>query len=1750
MTFSTIRTFDGFTLDFDGLGDIELFSDAQAEEFRFSFTNFFDPSFTFFDTPPGDGLISGKLTGIVDGGLVFSSSSAGNTGSLDYLIGAQFAGDVLREDGTGITYSFLPTQSTARFDAQIFQSDFEADLYFDAGVSYEDLQINLPWILGGGALELGTGDISISDAVGEVRYNIYDSGTVAPNGSVSQTVIVDGLVDLIANRLDPKVVSVDIDTRGLYRSIQENNGNGQTIADAFAPTIRKTFSSGPLLDGQLDLDAIVQTLTAAGAASLFGGTNAAIEYIELNGFIDELEIDVLEVLTGLKYAGPAREAVSEQLSKIPFLPNGEIVIFDATANLGLELLQDVVFDPTVTYTVTVGSLSRTAELHEALSFTDAELDVLAEGEKPTIAFDISGSFESTYRLAPVASITAAAGVAKFKIQMPSFSPSKFFTGDRSFNFDTNPPLWSQQWPEGGLKLGEGLTLGTQSTPIAISIDAAELNYGVYQPTVTEVVIIPQGDPLQVRTGNLTVVGTANSDEITHDPTISFGPDDAIIMNGAGGDDIIGDANGSQNVTKIGGAGNDRISGDGTFIDAGADNDTVEAGIDSSRPDVDLGTGDDYVFTTNGGGALFNSILAGEGNDLIQDVGAITFFNEPDIFSIDGLLDLGAGNDTLEGGGGMIIELGDGDDLVIRSALEYPQLGYSLNGGEGNDTVEVLVLDNGVAGKFISGGDDNDILTARGEIFTSRLPDQTYINIYGGSGHDALEAIQIGAQLEGGTGNDNLTARTFSKLYGDDGNDVLLLTENIWNEFLRSDYTDAVARGSLSELYGGTGDDDIRITLADSGLARLRAGVLVEAGLGDDRIQDHFFKAYDSVARRDFIAESNDLFRGGAGNDVIVAGAGADTINGGTGNDILAKLAGETTMVGGKGDDVLILGSNAGLTPDNFSSSTSLYENRGGIITGSANGSNGRDTLVVDLTAIFRVQPEFTQGGNVVGGVRDYLYAGELDTKQRVAPDALNVVFTSATSGTLQYLDTGGAVIGSLNFSGIEHFVFNGMAEEGDFRFIARQNIHFDFSALGATLVEEDITSSETVESRFDPNFGISGALGERASLLLSGKLEVWQDQLLLPIDIQFTDFVLNDFSETSSPLHPLTQTTDTYDLLTTSPGPRINPADITPENSDDGAGGGPSPTAPSLGQASAQVSVLANTAVALDASFFPLTDSDTDADELFYRVLSTPNIGFLARDTELLDRTEIFTHQDVLDGLIFFVHTTASRDTAAQVELEVFDVDGQLATGGTDGTFTLDIAVDVTEAVNGTLSIEDAGIASDGSFGTEIILTTDAPVVGMHFLELAFSGPGAAAFEGDTYYIFINHGETEARMTLYPDVAVDVATGALTITVATASLGLNVDAFNTLVVDTIAGVSGTPSAGNDTVIGSEGNDEIDGLAGNDVIEGGGGNDTLAGGSGRDRLEGGNGADEIDGGGQFDTIVAGSGDDVVTGGFGADVAHLDGGNDLFTDNDQGTEFGMDTVHGGAGNDRILGGGGSDSFFGDGGKDWIEGGLGDDLIDGGFGADTLIGGEGNDSVLAGSGNDIAQLGAGNDSFSDTDQSGLYGRDTVYGGSGNDLIEGIAGADVYYGEDGKDRLVGGRDNDTLDGGLRSDTINAGDGDDLVYGGFGRDLIDLGAGADRFVDTDQGSPYGDDTITGGAGADQFVFGILIANEVITDFELGLDRLEINSVLSAGQNAATVAAAASVTGQGVLLDFGSGQSILLEGLSTKVGLDTSIDIF
>jgi Ca2+-binding RTX toxin-like protein len=145
--------------------------------------------------------------------------------------------------------------------------------------------------------------------------------------------------------------------------------------------------------------------------------------------------------------------------------------------------------------------------------------------------------------------------------------------------------------------------------------------------------------------------------------------------------------------------------------------------------------------------------------------------------------------------------------------------------------------------------------------------------------------------------------------------------------------------------------------------------------------------------------------------------------------------------------------------------------------------------------------------------------------------------------------------------------------------------------------------------------------------------------------------------------------------------------------------------------------------------------------------------------------------------------------------------------------------------------------------------------------------------------------------------------------------------------------------------------------------------------------------------------------------------------------------------------ITGTNGNDVLTGDVYNNRIFGLGGDDTISGYGGSDTLYGGDGND-ILYGSAINFSGYAA--DDYLD----GGAGDDVLYGsGNGNDVLIGGAGSDVLFGDNGvlykftwsRDTLDGGAGDDVLDGAADGDIYR-------IYQGGGLDTI-IDSGTNRYA-------------------------------------------------------------------------------------------------
>jgi Ca2+-binding RTX toxin-like protein len=177
------------------------------------------------------------------------------------------------------------------------------------------------------------------------------------------------------------------------------------------------------------------------------------------------------------------------------------------------------------------------------------------------------------------------------------------------------------------------------------------------------------------------------------------------------------------------------------------------------------------------------------------------------------------------------------------------------------------------------------------------------------------------------------------------------------------------------------------------------------------------------------------------------------------------------------------------------------------------------------------------------------------------------------------------------------------------------------------------------------------------------------------------------------------------------------------------------------------------------------------------------------------------------------------------------------------------------------------------------------------------------------------------------------------------------------------------------------------------------------------------------------LIGDATDNLLTGQGGDDIAQGNAGNDMLS-----TADGSDMLFGGAGDDTVIAGAGNDMAYGEAGSDRMFAGDGNDMVDAGAGDDTAMGGSGNDLF-------IASINDGNDTY-----YGDAGIDTLDMSSIIDRIE----ANLGTGFNGSGYANTGTTHDAL---WNVENIVTGGGNDKITASGAHNVIDTGAGRDTIV-------------------------------------------------------------------------------------------------
>jgi serralysin len=209
--------------------------------------------------------------------------------------------------------------------------------------------------------------------------------------------------------------------------------------------------------------------------------------------------------------------------------------------------------------------------------------------------------------------------------------------------------------------------------------------------------------------------------------------------------------------------------------------------------------------------------------------------------------------------------------------------------------------------------------------------------------------------------------------------------------------------------------------------------------------------------------------------------------------------------------------------------------------------------------------------------------------------------------------------------------------------------------------------------------------------------------------------------------------------------------------------------------------------------------------------------------------------------------------------------------------------------------------------------------------------------------------------------------------------------------------------------------------------------------------------------------------------------------------------IENAIGGAGADTLAGNQAANRLEGGAGDDWLEGRDGTDMLVGGAGADTMVGGAGTDWFVVDNASDriIEVAGSELDILQTTTTLPITlpaGVEMLRLGSAGGTGIGNEAANFLYGSGAADRLEGRGGSDVIEGRAGADTLAGGAGNDLF-------VIRRGDGLDR----------------------------------IEDFSPGQDRLVLTGF---GLDAPALLALGVASAQGIAIDLGGGDGVLLAGLA------------
>ncbi|WP_420012176.1 Hint domain-containing protein [Tateyamaria sp.] len=421
------------------------------------------------------------------------------------------------------------------------------------------------------------------------------------------------------------------------------------------------------------------------------------------------------------------------------------------------------------------------------------------------------------------------------------------------------------------------------------------------------------------------------------------------------------------------------------INGTSNNDTLQGTNDNDT--INAQNGQDLVSGEGGD----DSILGGGGNDTIfGDVGEGTAPGQdasPLVIDINNLVTPQSSNNQPDDFSVYknVVQLEDGTQVSARIVLvskSDPNMTVDLSGGDG---FEILMNGNGTG----------DTASFRMEFFIPDSPNATTgtpvalnstatINDLDRNSVTDREAVTIDANSFTAFATSSDTSLNVTQSGGmvtaaggeqnsPDDQDAWFSASFENREFIEFTLESRNANSGFS--FSGDLIDDSVVTPIEAG------DDTIEGGSGQDQI-------FGQGGNDSLVGDGgDDTLDGGEGNDTLEGGLGQDSLVGGAGEDFLTGGQGNDTLEGGDGADLLELGpgsdqADGGLISDRF-----IFAEGGNHTIVGGEDADGSDIDVLDLTG------------------------------QRT-----NVIQTGPESGTIEFLDENGNIIGRTTYSEIEQII--------------------------------------------------------------------------------------------------------------------------------------------------------------------------------------------------------------------------------------------------------------------------------------------------------------------------------------------------------------------------------------------------------------------------------------------------------------------------------------------------------------------------------------------------------------------------------------------------------------------------------------------------------------------------------------------------------------------------------------------------------